>query len=226
MADRIVLFLQGVVQVYFRMGLRLRVRGVENIPATGPVILAANHVSGYDPFIAGSLVPRLCHYLAKKELFENVFLGSLLRFLRAIPVDRHGQTLSAIREISRVLEKKGMVLLFPEGTRSKDGQVRKPKGGIGMLAVTTHAVIVPAYIGGMYKAKPSIFKRPEVSVAFGKPINPGKIASDHLSRKEKYNAISNEVYTQLLALSKQEKYRCSAPVKNTRQGGNFKCLNH
>lgn len=199
--DRIVLFLQGVVQVCFRMGLRLRVRGVENIPSKGPVILASNHVSGYDPFIIGSLMPRLCHYLAKKELFENFLLGSLLRFLRAIPVDRRGQTVSGIREISRILENKGMVLLFPEGTRSKDGQIRKPREGIGMLAITTNAVIVPAYIDGMYKTRLSMFKRSEVRIAFGKALHPENIAGNNLNRKDRYHAISDEVYSQWLALS-------------------------
>jgi 1-acyl-sn-glycerol-3-phosphate acyltransferase len=201
MSDRIVYFLQLLVQVWFRVSLRLHVRGLENIPRTGPVIIASNHVSGYDPFLIGSLMPRVCQYLAKKELFENVFLRLILSFLQAIPVDRYGHSLKGVREIKKALDAGRLVLLFPEGTRSRTGKIGAPKEGVGMLASLAGAVIVPAFIDGLFENRPSLLKRPGVIVTFGKPIYPENFAQAAKGKKERYCRISEEVYRSLVALS-------------------------
>ncbi|MFQ5628328.1 MAG: lysophospholipid acyltransferase family protein [bacterium] len=201
MTNRIVRFVQLLIQIWFRMGLRLHVKYKENIPRSGPVIIASNHVSGFDPFLVGSLLPRVSYYLAKKELFENIFLRLLLQFLRAIPVDRSGQSVGGVREIKKVLEKEQLILLFPEGTRSLDGKIGEPKKGIGLLACTTNATIVPVFIDGMFKRKPSVLKRPKVVVTFGEPLYPQKLLATAKNRKEQYSAISDKVFAQLNRLS-------------------------
>jgi len=204
MTDRIVRIFQRLVQIWFRIGLRLHVKCMENIPPSGPVIIASNHVSGYDPFLVGSLLPRVCYYLAKKELFENFFLRALMRFLRAIPVDRYGQSVGGVREIKKVLEKGKLILLFPEGTRSRDGKIGEPKKGIGLLARTTNANIVPAYIAGMFNTRPSVLKRPKVTVTFGQPLSAEKLLATAKSRKEQDGAIAHKVFAQLNRLSQAE----------------------
>ncbi|MCA9741122.1 1-acyl-sn-glycerol-3-phosphate acyltransferase [candidate division KSB1 bacterium] len=204
MIERIVLFLQRVVYVGLSLVMRIRTIGLDNIPRTGPAIIASNHSAGVDPFVIGCKMPRVCYYLAKKELFDNYFLGSLLKFLRAIPVDRFGQSISGVREIKRALDAGKLILLFPEGTRSRDGSIKKPKEGVGMLACTAKAVVIPTYIEGLLHQKPSFFKRPVVTVSFGKPIDPAELTQQAESRKDGYGAVSQAVYEQLVQFSERQ----------------------
>lgn len=204
MSERIILLCQRLVQFWFRLRLRLTVQGLENIPRSGAVILASNHVSGYDPVLLGSLMPRVCHYLAKKELFDNPWLRPLIQFFRAIPVDRSGHSPAGVRRIKRVLDQGRLVLLFPEGTRSKTGRLGEPKIGVGMLACMTDAIVVPAYIDGLFRAKASFFRRPPVTVRFGSPIHPKIQPGGLANRKEKYLQVSRTIYDEIRRLAGPE----------------------
>ncbi|HEY6050516.1 MAG TPA: (d)CMP kinase, partial [Thermoanaerobaculia bacterium] len=110
-----------VVVNFARIALRYRVVGREHIPRKGPVIIACNHISFWDPPLVGAWVPRTLHYLAKQELFENRVFGAMLRAYNCIPIQRGPQARSALRGAEGVLDRGGAVLIFPEGTRSKSG---------------------------------------------------------------------------------------------------------
>ena len=127
---------------------RVRVEGdLDAIPATGPVILASNHVSNLDGVVLGAwLVPRIprrIHMLGKKEMFDWPVIGYVARNGGVHPVDRGGADVEAFRLAQRILEQGHILLIFPEGTRSRDGRLQEARDGLAMLALRTGAPIVP-----------------------------------------------------------------------------------
>lgn len=144
---------------------RARIFGAENVPAAGPLIVACNHVSYFDPPLLGSLCPRRIRYMAKKELFALPVLGPLIRALGAYAVDRHGSATGAIKRSLQVLEQGGAVGIFPEGTRNLSGLVA-PQTGVALLAALGQAPVVPACIHGTDRA----LRLNRVDVAFGEPM--------------------------------------------------------
>jgi 1-acyl-sn-glycerol-3-phosphate acyltransferase len=157
--------------LFFRLGWRLHVEGVEHIPAEGPVIIASNHRSLADPPLIGAGIPRVVHFLAKKELFEFKPFGWLITRLNAHPLNR-AAGIGALKDAQEILEQGGVVILFPEGRRSKTEELQKPKHGVGMIAVRAKVPVVPAYIHN--SGFLSRFKR--ISVTFGPPIPAGEIS--------------------------------------------------
>ncbi|GIQ61731.1 lysophospholipid acyltransferase family protein [Paenibacillus cisolokensis] len=142
---------------------RLEARGLENIPAHGPVILASNHISNFDPPTIGIWVPRKVSFMAKAELFEIPFVGGLLKKLGAFPVKRGGVSKEAIRSAISLLQNGGTLGIFPEGTRNNEsGSAKK---GTAMIALRSGAQVVPVAIAGRYK----LFRK--MYVIYGKPID-------------------------------------------------------
>lgn len=133
---------------------KLRLEGEENIPASGPAILAMNHQSFLDPPMLGCMVRGEIYYLARRSLFDKPVLKWLLPRVNVIPVDRDGQDRSALKQVIRLLEEGKRVLIFPEGTRSRDGRLLPAKAGLGMIAAKTGAPVVPLRIFGSGKALP------------------------------------------------------------------------
>ena len=158
-------FAKTAVRVAARVLWRARVFGAQNVPATGPLIVACNHVSYLDPPLMGCLCPRRISYMAKKELFEVPVLGAVITGLGAIAVDRKGSATSAIRRSLQVLEAGGAVGIFPEGTRNLTGGVQ-PQTGVALLASLAKAPVVPACILGSDQA----LRLKRIDVAFGPPI--------------------------------------------------------
>jgi 1-acyl-sn-glycerol-3-phosphate acyltransferase len=138
-----------------RLGLqclaRVRVEGVEDLPTSGPLILAANHLSNADPpFIGGWLGPALDRrptFLAKDVLFKGP-VGILIRSLGAEPVKAGGSDVAAYRTAKAILDRGGVVAILPEGTRSFDGVMGDPKPGVALLATRTGAPVLPVGISG------------------------------------------------------------------------------
>jgi 1-acyl-sn-glycerol-3-phosphate acyltransferase len=161
------LFIRGLANVLFRTIWRLKIHGAENVPRTGPLIVAPNHRSYADPPLAGACVPREIHFLAKKELFRFRPFGWFITNLNAHPLNRAGD-IAAFREATRILRADGALIIFPEGRRIDTDSLGEPKAGIGMLAASTGTPIVPVYIHNSRLM--SRFKR--VEVYFGKPIDP------------------------------------------------------
>ncbi|HVE14479.1 MAG TPA: lysophospholipid acyltransferase family protein [Elusimicrobiota bacterium] len=145
----------------------MRVEGTEHIPARGPLLVAANHVSWIDPPLVSMAVysVRFPQFMAKEELFRVPLLGFFLDGIACIPLDRSKGDVGAIRRALEVLASGGCVGVFPEGTRSRDGKPRRPKAGVGLLARTSGAPVVPARVWNTDK----FLARP-LRVRFGPPL--------------------------------------------------------
>ena len=147
--------------------------GVENIPLEGPTIFASNHSSFYDPPVIGVKVSRQIHYLARDTLFKG-FFGRCLHQIGTIPVARGKADVQSIKSIFKVLKNQQATAIFPEGTRSLDGQLKEPEAGIGMIALKTKATVVPARIFGAFEAFGRNNKLPRlgihIHVSYGKPL--------------------------------------------------------
>lgn len=152
----------------FKIWLRWEVFGRENIPAEGPVVIAANHLSLLDPPVLGAAATRKVHFMAKSELFKPAWFGALIRKLGAFPVRRGAMDRDAIKTGLTILKENKVLAVFPEGTRSKTGELGQAGGGAFMMAVKCKAKIIPAYIYGTdLKRHPGW---PKVRVIFGKPM--------------------------------------------------------
>ena len=160
---------------------RVRVEGdLASIPTEGPVILASNHVSNLDGVILGAwlvpVIPRRIHWLGKKEMFDWPVIGYIARNGGVHPVDRGGADLESFRLAQRILEGGGVLLIFPEGTRSRDGRLQEARDGLAMLALRTGAPIVPIGIADSDRVWPRGQKLPRprpgsrVTVRVGSPF--------------------------------------------------------
>ena len=159
-----------LLTLFYYPVFRLRVRGRENIPKAGPVLLCCNHMAKRDPVMLGVAVNgRQVCYMAKEELFENRFLGGVLRRLGAFPVRRGSGGADALADAYRLLDGNGMVGVFIEGHRSKDGLLQRPKTGAALLAYQTKAPVGPVCITAGDGGLPKKFKKH--LVVFGKPIS-------------------------------------------------------
>jgi 1-acyl-sn-glycerol-3-phosphate acyltransferase len=150
-----------------------RVFGAENLVEEGPCIIAANHCSYLDPPLVGVAFRRGIHYLARKSLLDVPVLGPILPELNVIPVDQKNADRSALMGAIRVVRNGGAVLIFPEGTRSLDGQLQEAQPGIGMIAAKSGAPIVPVAIRGSFEILPRgamIPKSGQISLSIGAPL--------------------------------------------------------
>jgi 1-acyl-sn-glycerol-3-phosphate acyltransferase len=165
---------RATIRVMMRLYCRIRVRGLENLPREGPVVVAANHASLLDPPAVGVMLTRPLHYLAKQELFSIPLFGRAIAALGSLPVARGGADRNAIREMTRVLERGECILIFPEGTRTHDGRLQEAKGGVGWIALQIpDAWILPVYIEGTYGSWSRHRKLPRpgrVTVHVGEPV--------------------------------------------------------
>ena len=146
----------------------VRMWGRERVPATGPVILAANHRSFYDIFVLGACMRRPIHYMAKQELFDQPVLGRLLPHTGAFPVRRGEADRGAIDAAREVLARGDMLGIFIDGTRRHETAVGEVRAGAAMIAGMTGAPIVPVYIHGTDRVVDA--PRTPISVAFGRPL--------------------------------------------------------
>lgn len=155
---------------YYKLVYRIRVTGRENIPAEGPVLLCCNHMAKKDPVLLGVMTHRQVFYMAKEELFQNGFIGKVLRALGAFPVARGTGGTDALQNAYDLLEDNAVVGVFIEGTRSKTGELGRPKTGAALLAYQTQAPVVPACITG----EGGTFSRPfhRTLINFGPAISP------------------------------------------------------
>ena len=142
---------QTISYTYFRLFHRFRIQGLENIPKDKPFILACNHLSFFDPPAIGCKIPRNLHYFARDSLFFWP-LGLLISSLNSIPVNRGQLDLGTLRKVLKVLKNGHPILVFPEGTRSEDGELQDPQKGLGLLVAKSSVGVIPARIYGSGKA--------------------------------------------------------------------------
>lgn len=172
----------AVVNLVFRLVWRPRIHGREHIPATGPVIIASNHLSFIDSVVLPLVMPRRVRFLAKAEYFEGTGLrGWLSRtfftVVDAVPVRRggHGDAMASLRLAMEVLAEGAAFGIYPEGTRSRDGRLYRGRTGVGWLALQSGAPVVPVALVGTDRVQPVGARAPRphpVRVSFGEPIDP------------------------------------------------------
>lgn len=156
-----------------RLFFGFRIIHRERMIQTGPVILAMNHQSFFDPPLAGNACDRAIYFLAKKSLMRAPFLGWLLPKLNVIPVDIEGNDRSALKALIRILRAGHCALVFPEGARTPDGNLQPALPGVGLVIAKTRAPIVPMRIFGAFDAWPiggKIHLWRRITIVVGEPI--------------------------------------------------------
>lgn len=147
-----------------------RVDGRENVPREGPVIVACNHVSVLDPALLGGCLPRETGFVAKRELFAVPGLGALIRSLNAMPIDRSRLSRETLAQLGAFLESGRALVMFPEGTRSRDGRFGSAKPGVGLLLLQYPVPVVPVYVEGTDAPWRNLFRRGRMRMVFGRPL--------------------------------------------------------
>ncbi len=169
---------QFVCRCFLSSMYKIEVIGKENIPKEGGVLLCCNHLSNFDPPLLGAYIERQIHYMAKQELFEKPILTSLLPKLGAYPVRRGMSDKKALKTTIELLKEGRVIGLFPEGTRSKEGTLRKGLAGAGFFALRSEAAVIPCAIIGPYKR----FKK--VKLVYGEAINFSQLREERVSAEE------------------------------------------
>lgn len=194
---------RGWSEFSLRLYHRLRVHGVDHIPREGGVLLVSNHASFLDPMaLVSGLRFRILHFMARDTLVHARGIGWLMTRLELILIDRNRGDVAALKSALQLLKKGEMVGVFPEGTRTPDGNLQPARGGIGFLAAKARVPVVPAYVDGTYRAlsRHHRFPRPaRVTVRYGAPIFPEEF--DRLGTgRESLQAISDLIMTRIAAL--------------------------
>lgn len=180
----------------------LRVYGRENMIEEGPALLAMNHQSFLDPPFAGICSTREIHYFGRKTLFDVPVLGMLLRRINVIGVDREGSDVTALKAVMRVVREGGATIVFPEGTRSRDGNLQPAQPGVGFIVAKTLTPVVPMRIFGAFEAFPRGTKWPRkspVTIVIGKPLR-FTAADVEGDPRETYHRLSDQVMNRIASL--------------------------
>lgn len=186
-----------------RLFFDFRIIHRERIIQTGPVILAMNHQSFFDPPLAGNACDRAIYFLAKKSLMRTPVLGWLLPKLNVIPVDIEGNDRSALKALIRILRAGESALVFPEGGRTPDGNLQPALPGVGLVIAKTRAPVVPIRIFGAFDAWPmggKIHLWRRITIVVGEPIYFTDAEVARAGRRDAYARISQRVMEAIAAL--------------------------
>lgn len=200
------LFFRLCYSTYFRWKLV----GREHVPLSGSVILAGNHASFIDPPLIGCALHREINYLARESLFRFPVVGAVLRSWNAVPVDRDGGGARGLKAILDRLLKGGAIIVFPEGTRTKDGSLQPARSGIGLMVIKSTAPVIPVRVFGTYEAygRHMKFPRPrKIGVVYGAPIDFTALRAEAKTcSKDRLKVIYQEVADRIMAeIAKLEK---------------------
>ncbi len=189
-------FSHYVLRQFYEMFFRGEKHGLDNLPKDGSYMIASNHASHLDPPIVGGLLPNQVCFFARKTLWKPGFPAWWLDQVGTIPVDRDGGTdVTAIKRVLGALKSNKVIILFPEGTRSTDGQLQPAKPGVGLLACRTGVPVVPARVFGSFRAfgkDGRLRLGTPVSVVFGKPLSPSDY-DDPSAGKDRYLQASQRI---------------------------------
>ncbi|MGI6226055.1 MAG: lysophospholipid acyltransferase family protein [Peptococcales bacterium] len=162
-------FLKCLLGFFMLFLVKIDVKNLDRLPKNGPVIIACNHLSNWDPIILGVYLPRKLHFMAKEELFKIFILGSIIKQLGTFPVKRGVADRNAIREGLKILQENKVLVLFPEGTRSKTGELLPFQSGVALFAHKGNAPLVPIGLTGSNTIL-SKGLRAQVTLNIGEPI--------------------------------------------------------
>lgn len=192
-------------RAFFALYFRVRYHNPERVPGEGPVILASNHASFLDPPLVGSGLRRMVNYLARDTLFDAPLVGAVLRSWKVVPVDREGGGGAGLKAILDRLLNGGVILLFPEGTRSLDGKLRPAKAGIGLTVIKSAAPVVPVRVLGTHEAYGRHLKWPRprrLTVKYGQPMEFKALREEARTcskprLKEIYQQVADEIMAEI-----------------------------
>lgn len=157
----------------FKIFFRFKIDGIEKVPQKGGVIVVSNHISHLDPLVIGAAIRhRQATFMAKRGLFKIPLIGAFVKTF-SFPVDRDTPQPSTIKEAVRRLKNGELIVMFPEGGRSRDGSLLDAKRGTGLIAAFSGAKVIPAYIDGTNTALPASAKfisLSKIRIIFGNPI--------------------------------------------------------
>jgi glycerol-3-phosphate dehydrogenase (NAD(P)+) len=164
-------FVRVTFQAFFWAYFRMRRIGLEHVPRRGPVIIASNHRSFLDPFVIACMARRPMYYVAKEEIFKYSVIAWLLSALGAFPVRRGAGDADMITTAKAILARGDIVLIFPEGTRTRPGALGRPRRGVGRLALETGVPVVPVAVIGTEAIRRGWRIRPHrVRIRAGRPL--------------------------------------------------------
>ena len=188
-----------LVRTFYKVVFGLKIYGKENLKCDENYIFASNHISNSDPPIVASSLNRKVCILAKKELFRNSLLAWLIRKYHAIPIDRDRFDRSALLAVIKKLKEKESILMFPQGTRSRDNTLKELKVGLAFIAMHAGANIIPLYLSGSNDLFAAMLRRKKLELVVGSPIMiNGNCKSD--DRKNDYRIISSMVLEEMRML--------------------------
>ena len=180
----------------------IKVTGRENIPKEGGLIVCANHISLLDPFFIAVRCKRQLAFMAKEELFRKPVLKTLIKWLNGFPVNRKRADVTAIKTAISIVSDDKLLLMFPEGTRSKTGEIASFKTGAALITVKSRADILPVAIRTK-KNKVRLFRK--IRVSFGEVIkNP--LALEENSGKARLSGAETEAFMEKIHGSVQRMY--------------------
>ena len=179
---------------------RMKVEGRENVPSGGCLIVS-NHVSFMDPTTVGWAVGREIFYLGRKTLFKPPFWSWFLPMCNVLPIDRDGHDITGLRRIIKKLKEGHGVVLFPEGTRSPDGEIQPAEPGAGLIALKAGVPVLPCRVFGTYESLSRHVKRltfHPIRVVIGKPYTP--TVPEGARDKDYYTPVAQEMMDRIAAL--------------------------
>jgi 1-acyl-sn-glycerol-3-phosphate acyltransferase len=196
---------RAIFRFSFSVYCRLEAYGVENVPPQGGFMIVSNHASYFDPPLIGTRLRRGLYYMAKRELFRVPVFGRLIRAVNSVPVDRGQVRRESMREYIRLMHEGHVLVVFPEGTRSRDGELKPFKAGVAMIAAQAEVRCIPAYVQGSYKSWPKHrwFPRPaKIRVFYGAPFDLPERTESTTSR-DYYALCAQEMHRRVDALRRE-----------------------
>ena len=182
-------FARFLLKIVFKIRYKLVIHGNTNLPET-PLIICANHINLWDPILLAIIFDRPIRFMAKKELFENKFLGFLLEKFGAVPVDRDNVNIKTIKDAIKLVKDNEVLGIFPEGTRVKTVSEENMKTGVAMIASRAGADVIPVFINSDYKfrSKVEVFVRDKIAISSFDDV------SKDMRNKEITKAIYENIY--------------------------------
>jgi len=184
-----------ILKIFWRM----EIIGIENLPQSGGLIIASNHVSYLDPAVLAASLNKKIYFLTKKEIFKNTFISFILKNLNAFSVDRENVDILAFKKAINILREEKVLGIFPEGRRSSNGELQELKLGTIKIAMKTGVPILPVGISGTYKIYPRGIKFPilfkhKIIVKYGAPQYLDKLKSrDKVYQMEELDLLGKKI---------------------------------
>ncbi|MBN1574453.1 MAG: 1-acyl-sn-glycerol-3-phosphate acyltransferase [Deltaproteobacteria bacterium] len=197
----------AIILLLVKVGLKLKysvtIKGAENIPKNGPIILLSNHTTIVDSFLLGCNVPRKIYYMGKSTEFESPAKRIFFYLSRSFPVRRYDIDPGALRNAYRIIEYGGMVGIYPEGERTWDGKLQSLRRGTIRFVLSTGVPVITAGIKNAYQHQPrwgGRIGKPPIVLSFGKPIEVKKIKGKD-QKKSDIDDLNDKIVKAILELS-------------------------